>query len=144
MKREKKAVEAKSELSKFLEAVLKHVPAEDDKIYKIPVLNTYIELKGAVINETHTIIMGGAVLPDDTPEVQYVRKFKALQVKIKDLVVKYYLSKKKPGSLREILDMCEIFIAVKNKRVNEDTVKLARKYFDLPPIVFENPNDLTN
>lgn len=144
MKKEKKEFKGSSEFGKFLEALLEHVPAEDDKIYKIPVLNTFIELRGDDINELNTLIMGGAIFPDDTPEVQYARKFKALQVKIKSLVIEYYRTKKKPASIREMVDIYTIFTAVKNKRVNEDTIKLARKYFDIPPIVFEDPNELTN
>ena len=59
-------------------------------------------------------------------------------------MIEYYRKKKKPASIKEIVDIYTIFTAVKNKRVNEDTIKLARKYFDIPPIVFEDPNELTN
>ncbi len=140
MQNKRKEIKAPVELNKFFEAIFDNVPAEKDKIYKVPAGNTFIKVSGDVINDTYITLQAGLIIPDDTPEEQYVRKFKALQVKVKHLVYEYFRTTKRPGSTKELLDMGKILEAVEKNQVNEDTIKLARKYFDIPPIEFDNFN----
>jgi hypothetical protein len=140
MKNSNKPLKASKELTELLTAIMELAPAENDRMYKLTAGKTTVEVNGECINDINITLQACAVLPDDTPEKQFVRKFKALQVSVKHRVYEYFRITKRPGSTRELQDMGKLLEAIEKNGVNEDMIKLAKQYFDIPPIEFDNFN----
>jgi len=134
MKKPIKEVKASKELTKFCEKIMDLAPADERKRYKVPVGPVSIPIGGDAVNDIYDIMMGCMVIPGELPEDRIARKYKALKAMLKCRTQEYINNMKIWAPAEELFDMNKIVTAINRNKINEDTFRLARKYFEVPTI----------
>ena len=129
-----KEVKASKELTKFCEKIMDLAPADERKRYKVPVGPVSIPIGGDAVNDIYDIMMGCMVIPGELPEDRIARKYKALKAMLKCRTQDYINNMKICVPAEELFDMNKIVTAINRNKINEDTFRLARKYFEVPTI----------
>ncbi len=129
----------KRDLVKFLEYMLES--SLDEKINMLmPIDNKPPGPVKEQINNLKMLLEANRVPANDIPATVYGRKFMALKNKIIYAVEEFSTKTNfKFFSLEMQVDIFELLEAVENDRINEDTIKLARKYFNIPHIGTTKP-----
>ncbi len=134
MKKPIKEVKASKELTKFCEKIMDLAPADESKRYKVPVGPVSIPIGGDAVNDIYDIMMGCMVIPGELPEDKIARKYTALKAMLKCRTREYINNMKICVPAEELFDMNKIVTAINGNKINEDTFRLARKYFEVPTI----------
>ena len=134
MKKPIKEVKASKELNKLCEAIMSLAPADESRRYKVPVGPVFIPIGGEAVNIINDILMGCMVIPGELPEDRIARKYKALKAMLKCRTQDYINNMKICVPAEELFDMNKIVTAINRNKINEDTFRLARKYFEVPTI----------
>lgn len=129
-----KEVKASKELNKLFEEIMRLAPAEEGRRYKLPVGTILLPVSGETINIIYDIMMGCMVIPGELPEDKIARKYTALKAMLKCRTREYINNMKICVPAEELFDMNKIVTAINGNKINEDTFRLARKYFEVPTI----------